>query len=66
MKGKQTTPPTLELERPAKPIHCQEGLGKKMVIFSDSLKTFPRKGWPAAGTHQSAALAKVTKGKIPC
>lgn len=34
--------------------------------FSDTLKTFPRKLWPAAGAHQSAALAKVTEGKIPC
>lgn len=34
--------------------------------FSDTLKTFPRKFHPAAGTHQSAALAKVTEGKIPC
>lgn len=40
--------------------------GKEDGHFSDSLKTFPRKRWPAAGAHQSAALAKVTRGKIPC
>lgn len=60
-----------------KPFHIGVGKARKSLYtsvrarkddghFSNALKTFPRKFRPAAGAHQSAALAKVTEGKIPC